>query len=130
MAVAWLCWDAGRDLWAVPEIAGTCWAYREDGLRVKDILAVRDQVLQTQSYVAGDRDLDDEIVAEIMITGLSAKPASLQDMAKHFSYCEGPLPRYRRASHRLGSEGVAAYVKDQEMYWHPSMDDATAAESA
>ena len=109
--------------WLVVRPAISCSVYRKEGVRIRDILVVRDPLLEWQNDIV-------EIVASLMVYTAAPTPRSAAEERIHRMYTSGPLPRYRKPTHILDREGVAAYRKDQDMEWDPSMDEAPSEETS
>ncbi|EME48447.1 hypothetical protein DOTSEDRAFT_18979 [Dothistroma septosporum NZE10] len=118
-------WDEDSSEWLLPKGSGSCWAYREEGLRIQDIVKLRDQrSLTSRKFAPNGLEDDVEVVARLLIYTRWPEPEDADDTRIRAAYLKGPLPRHRKASHRLTPEEVAAYLKDQALKWHPSKDAA------
>lgn len=110
-----------QDEWNAPDCMSSCWAHCETGLKVKDILSVRDQVMATRKR-AGQTSNEVEVVASLVVLGDAYDPQSTDQWKSKAPYFSGPLPRYRKATNLLDEDGEAAYLKDRAMQWEPNMN--------
>lgn len=112
------CWEEGQ--WLVVTMPPVCCSvWRPEGVRIRDLLEIRDQVEQVQG---GQPRGNEEIVATLMIYTHGSKPRDVEEERVRKMYYESPLPRYRKVTHGLDGKGVAAWRKDEGMYWDPGME--------
>ena len=125
VAVSVLVWDQETNSWFVPATStNTCWAYNDTGLRLKDVLAVQDQVSATSTVAVESVSQRQQVMiaASLIVLGPDPAAESPTDVRMSSSYFEGPLPRYRKASDGLDAADMADCVKDQELAWSPKDD--------
>ncbi|KAK4634226.1 hypothetical protein CLAFUW4_02307 [Fulvia fulva] len=118
------CWSSDNGEWHVPDNENACTAYNKEGLKVKDILAVRDALIAAQHTSSDNQppSVDTIVQAGFEIEGTNAQDNTLEDRMLHDLYFQGFLPRYRKASDMPGTRFEKAKQRDRALDWHPSMD--------
>lgn len=111
--------DTSLNRWSHPRESTVCLAYNKDGVKVGDILAVRDMVHTTHMRVNRVRDPGDYgITAILSVRGVDPRTASVAERARSARYFD-LLPRFRRVSHQPGRELRIANEKDLASVWKP-----------
>lgn len=118
-----------KDEWFV--IAGApavcCSVYCKTGVKISDLLEVRDQIEEQQREM---RETSSEIVATLLVLKKEPATKTVEDERIQQTYFAGPLPRYRKATHLLDRKGVAIYRKDEDTEWDPNMDAVSSEQGA
>ena len=98
-----------------------CTAYNPAGLKIKDLLAVRDDMIATQRIYLEDPEVFDLLIhPSIEIQGEIMTSATREHRELDSLYFNGCPPRYRKASHRPSLEFEKMKLKDRRLEWHPS----------
>lgn len=105
--------------WGVPVSHQYCWADNVKGLKVKDLLEVRDQIVASGGDAASFGE-SLEVVATFKVESLSPGQSTAYDCEIDRQYFDGPLPRYRKAGQKGSGAGAGAHIKDQALMWTPT----------